>query len=137
MKKAIRTVALIAVLGTMTIGCQKETFTESPSVVSENVTIYKVQYSIDGIPHTEILLGERAWSEFLNRMLLYAEQGHEVVFSNGSGSIQDYAAKEVVTYTTTVKEEAYTWCDKMAADGYTVRVTYDPLTGIYTCTAIK
>lgn len=68
MNKTIRTIALIAVLGTMTVGCQKEQEIEPQSSVTEIGTVYTVQYAVDGVLHLETLIGEQAWSDFLHRM---------------------------------------------------------------------
>ena len=47
MNKTIRTIALIAVLGTMTVGCQKEQEIEPQSSVTEIGTVYTVQYAVN------------------------------------------------------------------------------------------
>lgn len=137
MNKTIRTIALIAVLGTMTVGCQKEQEIEPQSSVTEIGTVYTVQYAVDGVLHLETLIGEQAWSDFLHRMLALAEEGCEVSVSNENITSRVVATKEVVTYSSSSQEDAYSWCDKMVLSGYTVTITYDKEKNVYNCIAIK
>lgn len=137
MKKVITTIALLAVLGTLAVSCQKENITEQANIVAENNTVYKVSYSIDGISYQITLIGDEAWHDFLNRMLALAEEGHRVSFRNEDGSSQVASSKDVVTYTTTNGDDAIKWANKMIHEGYTVSIEFDERTGIYTCTAIK
>ena len=70
MNKSIKTVALLAVLSVAAVGCQKETITVEPQTgVEASSTVYMVRYSVNGVMHTETLIGEQAWADFLQRML--------------------------------------------------------------------
>ena len=135
MNKTIRTIAVMAVFSMMTAGCQKEVM-NTQTVVSEIGSVYTVSYVVDGVPQTETLYGDDAWSVFLQRMFALAEEGHRVIFWNGTEP-RTGISKEIVTYTTTSEDDAMEWAGKMANAGYEVIVTYDEETGIFTCTAIK
>lgn len=137
MKKTIRTVALIAVLGTMAVGCQKETIVEPQASVAEIGTVYTVQYAVDGVLHQETLIGEQAWSDFLHRMLALAEQGYEVTVINENSNSGAVSGKEVVTFSTSNQEEAFKWCAEMLHAGYAVTMTYDEERHMYNCVAVK
>ncbi len=135
MKKFFISIALFAVLGTIATSCQKENEFDKTTIEVGQNTIYRVCYSIDGKIYQLTLIGDDAWHDFLNRMFALAEAGHTVSFRNESVRTQIVSAKNVVTYTTTNKEEALSWAERMANDGYIVIVKYDKDTGIYTCTA--
>ncbi|MBQ6238057.1 MAG: hypothetical protein IJK07_07550 [Bacteroidales bacterium] len=137
MKKTFITLALLAVLGTLAVSCQKENIIDETSIVEENAKIYTVSYSVDGVNHQITLIGDEAWHDFLNRMFALVEEGHKVSFRNEERASRVASSKESVTYTTTNREEAYTWAEKMTNEGYTVIVSFDKKTGVYTCDAIK
>ena len=137
MKKKVSMVALLAVLSVVAVSCQKETIVEPQVGVEESVTVYTVHYVVNGVTYTETLIGEQAWADFLQRMLALAEEGYRVTVSRNTGSAQYADSKEVVTFTTTNKEEAYDWLDKKVAEGYEVAIEFNPQTGEYTCTAIR
>ncbi len=138
MNKNFIKVALLAVLGTLAVSCQKEnTLIEEATIVAENGAIYRVSYTIDGVTHQVTLFGDDAWHNFLHSMIALAEEGHKVSFRNENASSQIASSKEVVVYTTSSHDAAYEWADKMVNLGYFVTVEYDPRTGKYTCTAIK
>lgn len=131
--RTIKAIALIAVLGTMAVGCQKESMVEPLSCAAESNAVRHVHYSLNGVPCQEKIVGEQAWKDFLYRMMDLAEQGYTVKIHNGNSTSQYAAPKDIVTYSTTSKDEAIAWCDNMTTLGYTVIVTYDPETGYYNC----
>lgn len=137
MRKSFTTIALFAVLGTLAISCQKENIIDETPVVAENVTVYTVSYAVDGVTHQLTLVGDEAWRDFLNRMMALAEEGHEVTFRNEEAASRVVSTKEVVTFTTTNHDEAYTWAEKMFNDGYAVTIYYDKEKKVYNCYAIK
>ena len=137
MKRTIKTMALLVVLSVAAVGCQKETNVMPQSGIEESCTVYTVHYVVKGVTYTETLIGEQAWSAFLQRMLALAEEGYRVTMSRNTDSAQYADSKEVVTYTTTNKEEAYKWLDLMMDEGYEVTIEFNPQTGEYTCTAIR
>lgn len=124
-------------LGTLAVSCQKENIIDETNIVAENDTVYKVSYTVDGVTHQLTLVGDEAWHDFLNRMVALAEEGHEVSFRNEEASLRAVSTKEKVTYTTTNQDEALVWSEMMIKDGYTVTISYDKASGIYTCIAIK
>ena len=137
MKKTIRTIALIVVLGTMTVGCQKEQVIDPQSSITETNTVYTVQYTINGELHQETIIGEEAWSEFLHRMLALAEEGCEVSVFEETNTSCVVATKEVVTYSTSNQDDAYSWCNNMIMLGYMVTITFDREKQVYNCTAVR
>ena len=65
MKKTIKTIALLLVLSVAAVGCQKETIMVEPQTdVETSGTVYTVRYSVNGVTHTETLIGEQAWADF-------------------------------------------------------------------------
>ena len=137
MRKTITTIALVAVLGTMAVSCQKENLVKEKIVVAESSTVYTVSYTVDGVTHRLTLVGDDAWHDFMNRMFALAEEGHKVTFRNEETSSRIAPAKEVVTYSTKDRDKAYTWAEEMVDEGYTVTIIFDENTGYYTCEAVK
>ena len=137
MRKIFITIALFAVLGTLAVSCQKENIIDDTCVVAENGTVFTVSYSVDGATHHITLIGEDAWHDFLNRMFALAEEGHVVSFRNEEASSRVVPSKDVVIFSTKDHDKAYAWADAMSEEGYTVTISYDRETGIYTCEAVK
>lgn len=137
MSKTFISIALIAVLASMAVSCQKETIINQPAIVSESCATYTVQYTIDGVSRTVTLIGEDTWHDFLAHMFSLAEEGRVVSFRKVASTSNTAATKETITHTTDSKEEAYAWGEKMYDKGYAVSVIYDEKTGTYTCIARK
>ena len=136
MKKVIRTVALLSVIALMPTSCEKETFVCDKKTTSQMASMQKVTYTVDGMTTQVMVLSDEAWYDFLDWMFALAEEGHRVSFRRGAASERS-ASKETVTFTTQDQNEAYDWANMMAHHGYTVQVSFDRTTGIYTCTAIR
>lgn len=136
MRKTLATIALLAVLGALAVSCQKETIIDETTIVTENDTYFMVSYSVDGITNQITLIGEDAWHDFLNYMFVLAEEGHKVSFRNEEASSRTIPSKDVVTYTTTSREEAYSWANRMADMGYIVTIKFNKESGVYTCEAV-
>ena len=122
MKKIFITISLFAMLGTIATSCQKENEFDKTTIEVGQNTIYRVCYSIDGKIYQLTLIGDDAWHDFLNRMFALAEEGHTVTFNNENVTSQTVSAKDVVTYTTTNKDEALSWAERMGNDGYVVTI---------------
>ena len=137
MRKTFTTIALFAVLGTLAVSCQKENIIDETSIVAENNKVYTVSYTVDGVTHQLTLVGDDAWHDFLNRMFVLAEEGHEVTFRNEETASRIVSAKEVVTYSTKNRDEAFSWAEAMIDEGYAVTISFDKKTGVYTCEAVK
>lgn len=137
MRKTFTTIALIAVFASMAVSCQKENIINQPAIVSESCATYTVQYTIDGVSRTVTLIGEDTWHDFLSHMFALAEEGHVVSFRKVASTSNTVATKETVTHSTTSKDEAFAWADKMHDAGYAVTIRYDKEKGVYTCYAIK
>lgn len=136
MKHPIRTVVLLAIVNLMASSCQKEEIIPytSDHVVNRIDASYIMQYYIDGVQYHLTIHSETEHSEFINRMLTIAEEGHTVTFYNES-KIRQAVSKEVVTYSTHDKDDAYRWASEMEGKGYIVTITYDSTTNTFNCTA--
>ena len=141
MKKTIISVALLAVLTSLAVSCQKEeadiTSATPSTVIAENDTLRTVVYTIDGVSYRLTLVGDQAWHDFLSRMFALAEEGHSVTFFNEEAASRVLPSKEVETHSTSNKEDAYQWSEQKVKEGYTVTIVFDEETGIYTCYAFK
>lgn len=137
MRKTFTTIALFAVLGTLAVSCQKENIIDETSIVAENGKVYTVSYTVNGVTHQLTLVGDNAWHDFLNRMFVLAEEGHEVTFRNEETASRIVSAKEVVTYSTKNRDEAFSWAEAMIDEGYSVTISFDKKTGVYTCETLK
>jgi hypothetical protein len=51
MKKSVISIAMFAILASMTVGCQKEDYVEPQSDVAEIGTVRTVSYAVDGVAH--------------------------------------------------------------------------------------
>ena len=134
MKKTVRTMALIALMGLMATGCQKEEVVEPQSTVAD-ITYMTVSYTVDGVETNVSFIDEAAWHQFLDWMFALAEEGHRVSFRNANQERR--ATKETVTSVTTDAGDAQTWAIKMMHEGYEVTITYNDKTHEYTCIAIR
>lgn len=137
MRKTIITVALIGMLATLAVSCQKENIEVERTEATEQVAVYSVSYTIDGTREEITLAGEVAWKGFIARMLDLAEEGHRVSFRMEDGTQRIVTSKETITYSTTNREEAFEWAEKMIRQGYSATVEYDKKEKRYNCYAIK
>ena len=141
MKKTIISVALLAVLTSLAVSCQKEeadiTSATPSTVIAENDTLRTVVYTIDGVSYRLTLVGDQAWHDFLSRMFALAEEGHSVTFFNEEAASRVLPSKVVETHSTSDKDDAYQWSEQKVKEGYTVTIVFDEETGIYTCYAFK
>ncbi len=129
MKINYKAVALCAMLGMLSVSCQKEEI-EPLTVSSPAVMTYRVDDMVHSMQATDEDL-----DEFLDRMFSLAEQGHRVSIYNGGYS--QVSSKERVVYTTSSIDDAKAWSKKMLNDNYVVTIEYDEAKGIYTCIATK
>lgn len=140
MKKQAGTIAMMALLASLSAGCQKESIApvlENGAVEYEfdNEAKRTVCYTVDGVNYQVTLTGDAAWNDFLRSMLDLAERGCTVTIITSNGTSQQGIAKEVITYTTADKNEAAAWCDNMHNNGYDVTMVYDSVNGVFICIA--
>ena len=137
-RKAI-TIALLAVLGTMATGCQKENFADvtSESAISEASTVYTVQYAVDGVLHIATLQSKEEVNALLMQLMALAREGYNVEVFDNNYSPSASPTKEVVTYTTSSDTAATEWTATKMSEGYTVQITYNQSDNTYTCRAFK
>lgn len=126
--------AALLLFGLTTVGCTKEKVVDDTVVVA--TITQTVSYVVDGIHYTANPQNDDEWSDFLDRMIALAEEGHTVQFWR-NGIQNGDASKEVVTFTTTEGELAKEWAKKKKDEGYIVTIDYNPQTGEFTCIAIR
>lgn len=137
MNKKTRTVAFFIILCMAAVSCQKENISNPISINAEITSSQNVSYMIDGTTYQIILHNQAEWDAFIQRMLALARNGHSIVLSNGESVATVSSTKEIVTFTTDDENEANAWATEMIKDGYSVTITFDKKTGIYTCIAVK
>ena len=135
MKRIIRTMFVFAAISMFATSCQKESFVEPIASEQQAPMQYSYNYTVDGISYSMHIENESDWESFVMNMLTLAEEGHAVTFTKYKNYVN--ASKEVVTYSTADKQDAYNWAANMASQGYTVTVTFDNNTGLFNCTAIR
>lgn len=135
MKKPVISIALFALLATMTVGCQKENFVEPQSAVAEIGTVRTVSYAVDGVAHQITIIGDDAWNDFLHRMLALCREGHEVFFRDAESPL--LGVKETLTYSAKTEAEAIAWCEAKFKEGYGVGMQYDKDKQVYKCYATR
>ncbi len=136
MRKTIRTVAFLSIMGLTAVSCQKENLVENLNpVASQTEATYTVCYTVDGTTTQVTLVGEAAWNNFLNWLFALAEEGHSVTFFQANSIISH--SKEKVTYTTPDKDKAIAWSNNMINNGYQVTIVFDENTQEYICIAEK
>lgn len=126
--------AIFIALSMVAASCQKEEVM-SPIPVGQEASANIVNYTVDGKSFQAPINSDQDWSEFLYRMLALAEEGCTVTISSRVQTTS--STKEIVTYTTTSKPDAYAWADNMTNQGYTVTISFDNTTGVFTCTAVR
>ena len=134
MKKAIIKVAILALLGTVAVSCQKEAAPVTSSVCSQ--AEYNVRYSIDNRVYHASLQTSEEWHTLLSDLLALARQGHRITIQNTTVSTTSAASKEIKTHETDNYDDAISWMKMMSELGYEVIIEFDEETGIYTLTAI-
>lgn len=127
MRKIFRPIAILALAALVTTSCSKESIEEGMQ------TANTVQYTVSGEEYSIALPNDESWNMFLDRMFALAKEGETVVIWGNSTSAVKY--KETVTFTTTSEAEAKSWTTNMLLQGYTVDISYDEGTGVYTCVA--
>lgn len=129
------TVALFAVLVTMSVSCQKENVVEPQNAVAEVGTVRTVLYTVDGVTHQITLHGDNEWNNFIASMMTLTEEGHVVKIINESVTVRPLATKDTQVYTSTDKKAAMAWTQKKLDEGYSVEVSFQ--NGLYVCIANK
>ena len=137
MKKVFFTMAAIALLSALAIGCQKVTPEETTIVFSGTNEARMVIYSINGAENTTTLNSGEDWSQFLNRMIDLSEEGCIVKLRLAGAASGTALLKEVVTFSTPDREVACAWVNKMVNNGYEVTISYDKENQLYHCSAVS
>lgn len=137
MKKTLITLALLSLFGTMAVSCQKQEDFIDLSMSDMNAEVRIVHYVVDSRESTVSIAGRQAWTDFLHYLTTLAEQGHQVGIQGTEAPSRLASSKERVTFSTTNKDEAMAWIDKMHSLGYDVHLSFDKATGTYICTATR
>ena len=139
MRKYVIPVALLAVLATMAISCQKENEMDfaSETVISEAGTVYTVQYAVNGVLHAITISNDGEWDAFMQTIFALSREGYEVRIVDENRPANRSFAKETQVYTTTNESNASAWTQKKVLGGYQVTVVYNQATGEYTCIATR
>jgi len=123
MKHIIRLSILLAALFTLA-ACHPE----------EHEILRDIVYSVDNAAEQHVTThGDAEFDALLERFCGYAEVGSTVTFHGASAS--SHPTKDVVTYSTTSRDEIKAWMRDMEAAGMTVTVTFDPASGTWNGTA--
>jgi hypothetical protein len=121
MMKTYLRILLLAVLALLT-ACEK------------GGTVRQIVYTVDTAAEQHVTThGDAEFDALLERFCGYAEEGSTVTFHGArAGSPR---TKDVVTYSTTSRDEIKAWMRDMEAAGMTVTVTFDPASGTWNGTA--
>ena len=115
MNKKVLTVALMAVLGTMAVGCQKEM----------------------GVMHTAMPKSEEEYDALLMRLVILTRSGYEVEVSDDNYVPSALATKETLEYKTPNEADAFNWTKQKSREGYKVRMVYDEKKCEHICIATR
>lgn len=130
-------VALIAVLGTTAVSCQKEEIVIPQNIIAETTAKYTISYSINGVNYNALLHNDTELDALLHQLLALARHGNTIVISDNVLSSRTIPTKEKIIYTTNNEDEAFRWAADRIKEGYTVEISFNEHTGIFTCTAVK
>lgn len=134
MNKNLISFALVAVLATMAVSCQKENIMDPYSTEATITSVRTVSYYIDGINKEVILYSESEWDAFMSQMMDLTDKGHEVyIVANKTCGV---ATKDTQTITSSDKEEVTEWAKEKHDEDYDVKIKKNQ-DGTYTGTAIK
>lgn len=130
MKRTVKTLALVAVLGLLAIGCHDDPVTPTPTP-----TVRKVNYTACGEQQSATVTSDDEWHTLLDRLFEAVDEGCTVTFWNPDANSAKSA--DTVTISTADRQQAYRWGEEMYDQGYIVSIVYDENTGTYLGTAIK
>ena len=130
---------LIALLGILAFGCQKENQVETSianNTPAEAKTTTIMHYEVNGITYYDTLNSDPEVDAFYDNMLVLAYNGDIVtIYGNTVTTMTDM--RDIVTFSTSETEKAKAWIAQKILEGYIVTIQYDHDTGKYTCTATR
>ena len=138
MKKIQLTITLAAALAALCVSCKKEDcmVLSETSTLESNNALFEICLSVDDETFLTTVSNPKEWHNLLDRLFAWAEEGHNVSFWN-SRIPCDISAKETVSFSTSSKDEAYAWAEKMGKTGYKVTIVFDSESNQFICIAIK
>ncbi len=135
----IKTFTLIALLGILAVGCQKENQVETSitnNTPAEAKTTTIMRYDVNGTTFYDTLYSAPEVDAFYDNMLTLAYSGDTVtIYGNTVTAMTEM--RDVVTFSTDDAQKAKAWIAQKHLDGYDVTIQYDPETGKYNCTASR
>ena len=135
MKQTTKLIAAFLLLSVTAVSCQNEESWPQETRIENNATAYFVGYSIDGTMYQQTVIGNKAIFDFIQYMVILAEDGHIVRVIDEGCRLADCYSKEAVSFSTQDRTEAVRWSLMMFKKGYEVVITAKD--GAYTCTANK
>lgn len=136
MKKVYLPVALLAVFGTMTVSCQKESDTDTSFIEKEAGTVCTIRYSVDDLFHSVSLHSDSEYEMTLSGLLALARNGKEVEIYANSVVGKTKSTEKVEIYRTESEREASEWCRRKIEEGCDVRISFDEKEKIFICVAV-
>lgn len=133
MRKQLFIVLLLAAMCAVPLGCNKRW--DGDTIAPARVNARQMKYSIDDIPHTALIGNHIALYNFMEEMVLLAQQGHRIVVY-GRNTVS-FSSKDAVSYNTRSRKSAIDWCVKMHEAGYTVELIFDEDAKTYHCKASR
>lgn len=128
---------LLAVSGMAATSCQRESLAEMQLISEENITVYSVQYTIDGVPYAETLRSDEAYDALMQKLVALARNGCVVMVYDGNRQTSQLATKETIKFSTYSESEASSWSKRKTLEGYEVVITYDKKTKEFICIATR
>jgi len=134
----IKTFTLIALLGILAVGCQKENQVETITIHNPTgaKTATVMHYEVNGNTFYDTLNSDPEVDAFYDNMLVLAYNG-DIVTIYGNTVTAMTEMRDVVTFSTDDAQKAKAWIAQKHLDGYDVTIQYDPETGKYNCTASR
>ena len=134
MKKTLKSLVLASIMITSFTACQPEE-TEVMPYAEEQTLTQTYNYTVDGIPYSS----HEELSVLMGQLFALVNEGHTVHIypTSHSGSIVPSKEVETVTFTTRDENEAKRWAANMMIQGYSVIMSRDQSTGLYTCIATR
>jgi len=137
MKKNLILAVVLAVLSMVFTNCQKEDSFESQNNAFEQMSMFTVNYIVDGVTNRVTLFGEENLDKFIKYTMSLVSQGHSVRVFVDELYYPSLGAKDSVTTTKDSEEEAEEWVREKVKEGYVAGATLSQDGTTYICIANK
>ena len=140
MKLVLLSVAMVGVI----TSCQKEEF-QSEMVVPSHEMSQKnlahvnptLHYWIDGAGYSKEFASQQEMNNYISYLISLTREGKTVIIQGSENPSYAPAENDKLTFTTKDIDKMEAWAIEMQGKGYTVSVSQNPETGLYTGTATK